>query len=364
MFFNRSTLHRTSLQQLIRGNALQCSPLTLFISSSFLRIRIKNAGGVILGLAAGFLISYLTNPNKWLQLKENSGSVFRENHNMDDFTVANQLRNEVKVLCLILTTANNHQTRALHVKNTWGRRCNKLLFMSDKEDKDLDTVGLNVTHDHAHLWGKTKLSFEYIYKYHVNDYDWFLKADDDTYVIVENLRYMLQRHSPESPIYFGNQFQITTPFHQIYMSGGAGYVLSREAVKRFVEKAIPNKKICVSGTEGPEDLILGFCLSNVNVTAVDTRDHMGRGTFFPFEPAAHLVPGSNIDPDYWYIKYSVHGVHYGLQCCSDNAISFHYVKPADMYLFDYLIYSLHPYGIIKYPQFPHKSAVEQNTTKS
>lgn len=62
-------------------------------------------------------------------------------------------------------------------------------------DDDLDSIGLNVTDNPDHLWGKTKLSFEYIYKNHLYDYDWFLKADDDTYMIVENVRYMLYQYS-------------------------------------------------------------------------------------------------------------------------------------------------------------------------
>lgn len=35
----------------------------------------------------------------------------------------------------------------------------------------------------------------------------------------------------------------------------------------------------------------------------------------------------------------------GRECCSDSAISFHYVPPQQMYLFDYLIYQLQPFGV-------------------
>ena len=37
--------------------------------------------------------------------------------------------------------------------------------------------------------------------------DWFLKADDDTYTIVENLRLLLLNQNHSDPIYFGHKFK-------------------------------------------------------------------------------------------------------------------------------------------------------------
>ena len=58
-----------------------------------------------------------------------------------------------------------------------------------------------------HLTAKTMHAFDYAYRQHLNEFDWFIKADDDTYLIVENLRYMLSAQSPQEPVYFGHHFK-------------------------------------------------------------------------------------------------------------------------------------------------------------
>jgi glycoprotein-N-acetylgalactosamine 3-beta-galactosyltransferase len=111
---------------------------------------------------------------------------------------------------------------------------------------------------------------------------------------------MLYAYSPSQPIYFGCKFK---PYvKQGYMSGGAGYVLSKEAVIRFVEQAIPNGKKCRQNNKGAEDVEIGLCLQNVHVVAGDSRDEVGRGRFFPFMPEHHLIPG-HVDKSFWYWQY-------------------------------------------------------------
>ncbi|CAH0564897.1 unnamed protein product [Brassicogethes aeneus] len=267
---------------------------------------------------------------------------FHEHHDEIDSTIAEELAEKVKVLCWVMTGPKNHEKKAKHVKATWGKRCNEILFMSSENDTNLPAVGLPVKDGRDNLWAKTKEAFKYLHNNNYTDkYDWFLKADDDTYVIVENLRLLLEPYSPNTPIYFGLKFK---PYvKQGYMSGGAGYVLSKESVRRFVLEAIPNKKLCKQSNSGAEDVEIGKCLAAVNVTAGDSRDTDGSFRFLSFNPEHHLTHKKS--EKFWYWQYVYDEQPMGINCCSDRAISFHYISPNQMYVMEYLIYHLRPYGI-------------------
>ncbi|KAK7069549.1 glycoprotein-N-acetylgalactosamine 3-beta-galactosyltransferase activity protein, partial [Halocaridina rubra] len=207
---------------------------------------------------------------------------------------------------------------------------------------ELGAVNLNVSEGFDYIWGKSRKALKYCYDHHLSDYDWFLKADTDTYVIVENLRYLLTLYDPEIPLALGMRA------HRLgqgkdYLQGGAGYVISREGVKRFVEKAFPRPEICREYDWGQdEDMEMGRCLTNVGVVLGDSRDEFGRNRFFQHTPEDYIT-GKHI---HWYPKILKYPDKKGLEALSDTSITFHTLKnESTLYAFEFFIYKLQVFGL-------------------
>lgn len=275
-----------------------------------------------MGIQVNDIITWLHNP---------------DNSVPDDDTIATRLQQEVRLLCWVMTSPENLYSKAIHVKDTWGKRCDHLLFASDSYDPSFPTINITVQSGTEHLVDKTIAAFDYIYKYYLHKADWFLKADDDTYIVVENLRYLLSRHDPQEPVFFGNHFMTGSRIG--FMSGGAGYVTSKKALQRFGERS---GRTCHDKDAYAEDILWAQCMEQLGVHPGDSRDVLNRSRFH-CQDVNSIIHGSYPD---WIPKYQKYGAHKGAENMSEFAVSFHYIKPEMMHTMDYLIYKLKPYGIV------------------
>ncbi|XP_017066355.1 glycoprotein-N-acetylgalactosamine 3-beta-galactosyltransferase 1 [Drosophila eugracilis] len=293
--------------------------------------------GIMLGVRLTDIIGYL---KLWREsdLRASEKAALLKYPVASEEVLATWLDREVRILCLVLTMPSSHSTKAARVNRTWGARCNKLIFLSSQTDPNLSILKMDIPETRGNLYAKVRTGMAYAHKHYLNDFDWFLKADDDTYIVMENLRLFLYPYDPESSVFFGCRFK--SGYSQGYMSGGAGYVLSRDALRRLNLFALNSTTTCKLN-EFAEDLQIGHCLQDVGVIAGDTRDFQGRHRFLPISPY-ELMPF--IELQSWTNGYFFHKPNRS-DCCSASAISFHYVKDVEFEFLEFFLYHLRVFGL-------------------
>jgi glycoprotein-N-acetylgalactosamine 3-beta-galactosyltransferase len=174
--------------------------------------------------------------------------------------------------------------------------------------------------------------------------------------VIENLREKLYQLRPTTAIYIGHRYAVP---HTVdgYMAGG-GYILSRKALTKFKRKQ--ENKECNIGDGGAEDWEMGTCLQN-EALFLDGHDIFNQKQFFPTSVEDHLSYGE-VNKDYWYVKNLWFNVTQGgLDCCSNSIVCMHYIVPREMFLLNYLIYHVHPFGLHKNDSLalPRKFSLEK-----
>jgi glycoprotein-N-acetylgalactosamine 3-beta-galactosyltransferase len=228
---------------------------------------------------------------------------------------------------------------------TWAKRCDRTIFIiaGPRPLRSLDRatypfsiayIGDEKIEKYNQLSEKILLSLLYLYKRYSHDYDWFFKADDDTYVIVENLRHLLRRRPSNISFYHG--YIARTP-DRYYPSGGAGYVLSQEALLQFGEQILikPEKrKLC--NVDEAEDVNLAYCLARIGIFVTNARDDQQLERFHPMTFEQHFMGKFTK----WIEKNAQFEQKKGEQCCSPLTISFHSLSPEEMRMMHFLLYNI------------------------
>ena len=190
-----------------------------------------------------------------------------------------------RVFCIILTTPSAWETKGRAVRDTWAKRCDDYCFFfsgaSGRTISSSDACQLKTAEGKKHLTGKVIESLNYTVNKYGGAFDWYLKADDDTYMILENLRTMLAMFNASKDHYLGHR--LTHECKRLprgHNSGGAGYILSRRTASRLLQALRDRSPYCRRDGE-VEDLDIATCLASQGVYPENTLDEDGRTTFHP-----------------------------------------------------------------------------------
>jgi glycoprotein-N-acetylgalactosamine 3-beta-galactosyltransferase len=125
---------------------------------------------------------------------------------------------------LILTSPENYLTLTRAVHQTWASRCDQHFFISEPSQENMTNeqkqfakeISIAPIHDikfgYDKLIQKMTLAFLFAYKNYFHDFDWFVKADDDTFIIVENLRDFLRKQDASEPVTFGYNYKVIVSY--------------------------------------------------------------------------------------------------------------------------------------------------------
>ena len=176
---------------------------------------------------------------------------------------------------------------------------------------------------------------ELLYSEYIDKYDWFFKGDDDTYVVMNNLRKFLFNKNSSEPNFYGKLMSNgLTP--EGYPQGGAGYAFGKEALKRLVEVGFQKGKRCPKEAFGThsDDVFLGLCLVESGVKmGKDCFDSTGRDLFHGSTFWQQVI--SQNGEKVWAYKESFYKDAMK-RCCPNESISFHQIYGTNHLFMDFL----------------------------
>lgn len=214
-----------------------------------------------------------------------------------------------KIYCMIIINKENVKEKGKLIYESWASLCDSYQFISlisddikTKNQSEIDLNGIKVVQPpgldqdtYDSLTEKVFYAFKYVYEKY-NNYDWYLKVDEDTFIFVNNLRNFLKTKNPNDPVTFGYDYKVYVDSG--YHSGGAGYVLSKEALTRLGKKLNEDFSFCPNS--GSEDVDIAECLRMLNVYPEKSIDDFGRERFHPLDLVSHYEGDI---PD-WLLEYA------------------------------------------------------------
>eukprot|EP01084_Bolivina_argentea_P010218 19027_1 len=289
-----------------------------------------------------------------------------------------------RVWCSVLTMWPERRQNIEAVANTWASLCDKIIFVVDNSTKKppvkppknesdskkkrrekrkkktkkilyeweeapdshlgFDFLKLPMdepqSEDWRNIWEKSWKTWYHVGKYHINNSEWFLKIDDDTFFSPINFKGFARYFNPNKPWYFGNTLMHLWRTRNIVFNAGSCYVLSRGALKKLIKvfesntfkNPSPTRKkkgenckcLCMKRPGAFEDPSMGVCLHSIGIDPTNTLDKYNRERFSPFREKYHKR--LKWKSSFWYFHLKPKQLGIKKECCAKHPISFHFYK--------------------------------------
>lgn len=160
-----------------------------------------------------------------------------------------RLANEValrKLLFIGVVTAQKYlDTRATAINNTWGKGYPDLRYFSSHPKNlsvNLPIISLPGVNDSVYPpQRKVYHMLKYMHDHYIDEYDFFMRSDDDIYIKTDLLHDLLLRVNPAQDIYMGcpgfgrpdDRTRIKLNEEEHYCMGGPGVIFSRSALRKL-----------------------------------------------------------------------------------------------------------------------------------
>jgi len=270
--------------------------------------------------------------------------------NIRNHMETSQESRDVKLFCAVYTYSGNvNFTNA--ISETWGKKCDGLLFASDNHNNETGHMLLRSNSrrgfKYSSMYQRVRTMLAYLYDNFLDDYDHFHFCGDDVYMMVENMKEFLASEKvkqwdevPDQYLFAGfwmRNWKMKPG--EFYLGGGSGYTISRKALKAFVEGPL---RTCATTIEGAaEDIIMSGCMHNFTNKFIYTADSSGAHRY-------HQSPVWN----HFYIKRVAHAMqameqppmsikqHYGKhEYTSNSSVNFHrHYRPLELRRLELMLY--------------------------
>lgn len=184
-------------------------------------------------------------------------------------TMAKELDSRNLIFIGVMTAEKFLDSRAKAVFETWGRTVHgRLEFFSSgtsHSKMELPVVSLPGVDDSYPPQRKSMMMLKYMHDNYIDNFEWFMRSDDDVYIRTEKLASFLHSLNSSQDIYLGQagtgakdeKGLLGLGYGDNFCMGGPGVIMSRSVLK----KVVPHIEYCLKHLlTSHEDVEVGRCI--------------------------------------------------------------------------------------------------------